>query len=114
MGQGNYVSVVYGTVETLSEAAHEAIERGNYRETPSRAYESRQPWVGYMVAANGGMADRPMLDLERFAIPLDGLREHIEKHAAEPLAIARAKWDAWREKHPEFPPGELLFVADYD
>lgn len=112
MGQGNYVAIVYGTLDMPDFDAD--TYDGPYKIIPDSAYEARQRWVGYRVAANGGMAERGELELERFAVPLFRLAAHIEATAPKSLAEARRKWDAWREKHPEFPPGELLFVADYD
>jgi hypothetical protein len=112
MGQGNHVRIVFGTVE-VPDVEWDSFH-GDYRETPDTAYESRQPWCGFTVAADQGMADSPAMDLERFAVPLDGLITYIEQQAPEAVKAARERWDAWRAKHPEFPEGRLLFVAEYD
>lgn len=117
MGQGHHIKIVYGTTDVPEFAEDEepwddaSIPLG---ERPETWYESRQRWCGFTVAANGGMAAAPELDLRHFAVPLEGLPAHLDREAASALANARRRWDAWREKFPQFGPGRLLFVAEYD
>jgi hypothetical protein len=119
MGQGRHVKLVWGTTEPIErpEETHARAEAlGGWECWPRGQYESHNPWCGFVVGATNGVAwaRHGEIDLDRFAIPLDELAAFLEREAPGALAQAKRRWDAFREQNPEFPPGRLLFVAEYD
>jgi hypothetical protein len=113
MGQGHYIKIVFGQTGEPEGWDRDACT-DPYREQPDSAYESNVPWYGFTIAGGQGTAGRDEFELEYFAVDLADLPKYLDERAPEAVANAKARWQAWREKHPEFGEGRLLFVADYD
>ncbi len=115
MGQGHYAAIIFGTVEPWAVERAIAVRDGRPRGGPEFYYESRTPWVGYIVAANNGVADPRVgqAELKYTAVPLEDLVAHIAHQHAEAYARAVSRWEAYRLDFG-LPEGKLILVADYD
>lgn len=156
MGQGFYTAIVFGAIGDDAEkfigpyadgslgvddmwtswgwgSGGGKVFRGRYRGQLKTSYESKAPWVGFVVADNDGNISTGFngkaADAEgRFpclggifnyrSCRLSDLESLLEEIAPGRIAECRAMWaelqSELRMLGVDMPDGELLFVNDYD